>query len=109
MVGLDRLERPRVGDVRYFVEWCAEAVLDENGDFDHDATAEKEKRRGFADEAEARAFAESIYPESRNTYGIVEVCECHFRAYDDADATRYPHVGSWQCGRVSIFSGEWEE
>lgn len=106
-MGATTKPRARVGDIRWQVEWCSALVFDECGDVDRDAC--KMSRKTFATRDEARAFAESVYPQATETFGVVEVDEIEFVAYDDDDADTMPHVGYWQhIGETEYFSGEWE-
>lgn len=101
-------QRPRIGDERYQVEWCSRlAFYADSTDVDHDRC--EMSVAYFADHDEARQFAESIWPKTHDTFGVVEVDLVEFVPYDDDDAVTMPHVGYWEHrGTTEIFSGEWE-
>ena len=104
--------RPRIGDELWSVEWVYElAFYDDNADGDIDRDNCKEKTRLFKTKEEAVAFAEKVWPETHDKFGIVHLEHIRFMPYDDADATRWPHVGFWEGiddGQDAVFSGEWE-
>lgn len=104
-----RLGSPRVGDELYRVEWCKALVFDECGDVDRDQCEMAYKYFQADERDKARAFAESVWPKTQETFGIVEVDLIEFVPYDETEAASRPRVGFWECrGETEIFSGEWE-
>lgn len=100
-------QRPRIGDVCYRVEWCAKlAFYEGTQDVDHDNCTLAHK--SFPTKEAAVAFAESIYPTTLQTFGIVELDTLDFVPYDVDDAHLMPHAGFWECVESLIYSGEWE-
>jgi hypothetical protein len=101
-------KRPRVGDRLWCVEWCDKlAFYEDSTDVDRDRCTMKE--RNFPTREEARRFAEEIWPKTTETFGIVELYEMEFTAYDEDDIATMPHVGFWEvASEPEIFSGEWE-
>lgn len=89
-------QKPRIGDTCWLVEWCSEAVLDEDGQFDHDATTNKEHTRRFASKAEAEQFAREVYPQTVGVFGVVSYHPVEFVPYAEEDADLYPSVGYWK-------------
>lgn len=90
-------KRPRVGDKCWFVEWCVELAFyddDPAGDLDHDNC--KTTCRRVANREEAERLAREVYPQTVGTFGVVEYWPSEFVAYDEDDATRYPHAGFWE-------------
>lgn len=87
--------RPKVGDHRWFVEWCSKLAFYEEcpGEVDRDRC--EMSRRSFPTREAAWAFAKEVWPATTQTFGIVEVWEAEFTPYDEDDAARYPHVGYW--------------
>jgi hypothetical protein len=104
-----RTAYPKIGTVRYRVEWCAKLAFDDAGDVDRDRCTEVSKT--FATLDEAKAFAETTaWPVAKDTFGIVEVDMIEFVSYGDK---KMPWAGSWQSVGSEwewpkVFSGEWE-
>ncbi len=99
-------KRPRVGETKWEVEWCSKlAFYEDSTDTDMDRCTMS--FRYFATEAEAVAFAAKTWPETVKTFGVVEICEVRFTAYDDDDAAEFPHVGFWEhIGTVQYITDE---
>lgn len=101
-------QRPQVGDKCWLVEWCVELAFEDNNPengVDHDNC--KLKRRQVATKEEAENLAKEVYPQTTNTFGVVEYWPAVFTAYDEGDAIRYPFAGYWKrSGDYEFYEGE---
>lgn len=92
---------------RFEVEWCSKVALvagTEYLDFDR---CEYSIRR-FATLAEAKAFAEEVYPSTTNTIGVVTVTREEGSYEDQFDDGILRLV--WNPDETSMhYSGEWED
>jgi hypothetical protein len=84
--------RPKIGDTRWFVEWCVNLPIDEFGDSDVDA-AEYDSD-DFATETQALAKARRVFP--LDAFGSVRYWPATFTRYgwDDGDAKHYEGKGN---------------
>ncbi len=85
-------QKPSIGDKSWSVNWCAGIPLDENGDADHDKADDRCDR--YRTLASARIRADEVLP--LDYFGCVQIHECEFVPYDDADAVEFPHAGFWR-------------
>ena len=94
--------RPRVGDVRWFVQWCDKLAFDSCGDVDRDNC--RERTRMFTSREHAEKFAREVWPQTVDKFGIVEFWEAEFTAYDDGDG---PYLGHWEptSDRDEVYEG----
>lgn len=86
------VERPRVGDQAWHVDWCANIPLDEFGDADIDRADDRCEVVPSRSEAERRAA--EVLP--RDAFGQVSITPVEFVAYDDEDSIRFPRAGFWE-------------
>lgn len=84
--------RPVVGDRSWSVDWCAGIPVDDNGDSDMDRADDRCDRFRTLEAAQKRAA--EVLP--LDVFGSVQIHECVFTAYDEADAAEFPHVGFWE-------------
>lgn len=97
--------RPLVGDECWFVEWCYELAFNECGDVERDLCKMRTRRAETKEEAER--IAREVYPQTLNTFGVVDYWPSQFVAYDEADAARYPHAGFWEAtAEAESYDGE---
>ncbi len=67
----------------------------------------KVKCRRVASKEEAEELAREVYPQTTETYGVVEYWPATFVAYDDDDAESYPHAGFWEAtADAECYDGE---
>jgi hypothetical protein len=82
---------PRVGDKKWEVDWVSKLAFYEGTDeIDRDSC--KHTYRFFSTKEKALECAKEVWPSTTTAFGIVEVTECEFMAYDEGDP---PHVGYW--------------
>lgn len=100
--------RPKIGDHRWFVEWCSKLAFydnDESGDIDRDSC--EMTVRSFSDPDSAAKYAGSVWPKAKETFGVVEITEMEFVPHDEEDAVFYPHIGYWETvSDTEFFEGE---
>jgi hypothetical protein len=99
--------RPRVGDERWFVEWCVKlGKADENDpDSEWDRDSDVYRSRAVATKEEAEKLAREVYP--MDQYGAVAYWPAEFVAYDEDHAADYPHVGFWEdTGDAEHYEGD---
>jgi hypothetical protein len=103
-------KRPRVGDECWFVEWTYELFW-----IDGDDTSEyreidrdrcKDRTRQVASKEDAERVAKEVWPETHDTFGVVEYWPARFIPYAEEDAADYPHAGFWETiGEVEVYEG----
>lgn len=103
--------RPRVGDEAWFVEWTYELAWEDDDDSSEYRTVDRDNCkthcRRVATREEAERLARQVWPETRETFGVVEYWSAQFTAYDERDAAMYPHAGFWEStGEGGVYEGE---
>ena len=103
--------RPRVGDRRWFVEWCDQLAW-----VDDDSTSEYRQVdrdlclyqiRTCMTREEVEAVAKEVYPQTVDRLGLVTYWEAEFTASNPEQAIRYPHIGRWvDLGEREEYHGE---
>lgn len=100
--------RPRVGDECWFVEWTYEMAFEGEGEYRYvDRDNCKTRTRKVATREEAERLAKEVWPQTVDCWGIVEYWPSQFVAYDEDDASLYPHAGFWEATADSeIYEGD---
>jgi hypothetical protein len=103
--------KPRVGDECWFVEWTYELAWVDGDDRSEDRVLDRDncktKTRRVASREDAEKVAREVWPQTHNTFGVVEFWSARFTAYDEDDAALYPCVGFWEAtGEGEFYEGD---